>query len=85
MEIAIPGNQRCANCPHYRKIDEQVGVQLPTYADNVALPTFARRCCSNRSITVLAECRHGPVVQRSQKLISLSEKMSFTLQLVASD
>ena len=26
-------------------------VQLPTYADNVALPAFARRCCSNRSIS----------------------------------
>jgi len=27
--------------------NKQVGVQLPTYADNVALPAFARRCCSN--------------------------------------
>jgi len=33
---------------------QQVCVQLPTYADNVALPAFARRarrCCSNRSIS----------------------------------
>jgi len=27
-----------------------VCVPLPTYADNVALPAFARRCCSNQSI-----------------------------------
>ena len=27
--------------------NKQVCVQLPTYADNVALPAFARRCCSN--------------------------------------
>jgi len=51
LKTAVPGNQRCANCPHYRKIDEQVCVQLPTYADNVALPAFARRCCCNRSIS----------------------------------
>jgi len=29
----------------------QVCVQPPTYADNVPLPAFARRCCSNRSIS----------------------------------
>jgi len=28
------------------KPNQQVGCQLPTSADNVALPTFARRCCS---------------------------------------
>ena len=27
----------------------QVCVQLPTYADNVALPAFTGRCCNNRS------------------------------------
>jgi len=27
-----------------------VCVPLPTYADNVALPAVARRCCSNQSI-----------------------------------
>jgi len=28
------------------KLNQQVGCQLPTSADNVALPAFARRCCS---------------------------------------
>ena len=28
-----------------KKTEKQVRVQLPTYADNVALPAFARRCC----------------------------------------
>jgi len=27
-------------------------VQLPTYADNVALPAFSRRCCSNQSTDI---------------------------------
>ena len=30
---------------------KQVCVQLPIYADNVALPAFASRCSSNRSMS----------------------------------
>ena len=37
-----------ASAPIFTK---QVRDQLPAYADNVALPAFARRCCSNRSIS----------------------------------
>jgi len=37
-----------ASAPIFTK---QVRDQPPTYADNVALPAFARRCCSNRSIS----------------------------------
>jgi len=37
----------------------QLFVQLPTYADNVALPAFARRCCSNRSISFARRSHTG--------------------------
>jgi len=30
---------------------KQVWIQLPTYADNVALPAFTRHCCSNQLIS----------------------------------
>jgi len=30
---------------------QQLYVQLPTYADNMALPAFTRRCSSNPSIS----------------------------------
>jgi len=50
----------------------QVCVQLPTYADNVALPAFARSCCSSRSISrsVAAKlqqpvCCCGPMLGRT--------------------
>ena len=35
----------------YSVAKQQVCVQLPTYADNVALPAFARRCYCNRSMS----------------------------------
>ena len=38
---------RMTNCWHNVTHVEQVCVQLPMYADNVALPAFAHCCCSN--------------------------------------
>ena len=37
-------NAKCTNVT----LNKSVCVQLAAYADNVALPAFARRCCSNR-------------------------------------
>jgi len=49
----------------WRHYYQQVCVQQPTYADNVALPAFARRCCSNRSIYLLSA---GPPAANLQQL-----------------
>ena len=52
---------------------QTVGVQLPTYADSVALPAFARRCCSNRrtahsSTAVSSKCEQCYVYNRRRRL-----------------
>ena len=44
---------------------KHICVQLPTYADNVALPVFARRFCSNRSLSLVLQqrvCCCGPML-----------------------
>ena len=38
---------------------QQVRIQLAAYADNVALPGFARRCCSNPRISRVRQTRRN--------------------------
>jgi len=66
----VESRRRRLNTDVFSVRKEQVRVYLPTYADNVALPAFARRCCSNRSISPAgrahsskpaAACRHRTI------------------------
>jgi len=48
-----------------RRTIKRVGVELPAYADNVALPAFARRCCLAPAVqqSIDISCPPGPQQQ----------------------
>ena len=47
-----------------KEFNQRICVQLSVYANNVALPAFARRFCSNRSITPARRAHISNLQQR---------------------